>query len=87
MYRQAGPTSRQLDIAVDLESEVDTAHCNDGLPAIVRHSSSAPAVSIAHYLFDLPLGGAAELLEEFANAGVKSFLVHDRFPSKLRKLH
>src|SRR6202035_3067998 len=30
---------------------------------------------------------AAELLEGFADAAVKSFLVHDRFPSKLRKLH
>jgi hypothetical protein len=44
-------------------------------------------VSIAHYLFDLSLGGDAELLEEFENVGVKSFLVHDRFPSKLRELH
>jgi hypothetical protein len=63
VYRQAGPTSRQCDIAVDLESEVDTAHCDDGLPAIVQ---AALRVSIARYLFDPPLGGDAELLEEFA---------------------
>src|SRR5258708_1898710 len=75
-------SSRQLDIAVDLESEVDTADCDDGLCRQSFATLQLPLrVSIAHCLFDSPLGGDAALLEEFAHAGVEGFLVHDRSPS------
>src|ERR1700674_4198446 len=73
--------SRQFDVAIDLEFEVDPAERHDSLR---RQSFAAlqPALrnGIAHSVLDLALRGDAELLEELAYAGIENLLVHDRSP-------
>jgi hypothetical protein len=41
------------------------------LPAIVRHSSSALRVSIAHYLFDLPLAVTPSFLRNLRTLSLR----------------
>src|SRR5262249_47624873 len=73
--------SRQLDIAVDLKFEVNTADRNNSF-----HQQRVAAfqltlrISGTHRRLKLALGHHSELPEELAYAGVEGFLIHGLSP-------
>src|ERR1700730_12438036 len=68
----------QLDLVFDLMGEVDAAEGenNFGRQFFVA-LEAAGFHGVAHRLFDFALRGDADLLEEFAQAGVENIFVHE----------
>ncbi len=73
-------SSRQFDIAVDFEFEVDAADRNDCPGRQCGAGQFSLRIGVANRLLDLSLGSDAELLEEPAYAGAEGVVVHNRSP-------
>jgi hypothetical protein len=68
----------QLDFVGNLVAEADAAHGEDHFGRQFFMALEAAGLhGVAHRLFDFALRGDADLLEEFAQAGVEDVFVHD----------
>jgi len=73
-------SSRQFDVAVDFDFEVDAADRNDR-PGRQRGAGQfSLRIGVANRLLDFSLGSDAELLEEPVYAGAEGVVVRNRSP-------
>src|SRR5258707_10830918 len=70
-------SSRQFDIAVDLEFEVDAADRNDRLGRQCGTGQFSLRIGVANRLLDLSLGSDPDLPEEFAHARAGGVVVNN----------
>src|SRR3974390_37313 len=70
-------SSRQFDIAVDFEFEVDASDRDDRPSRQCGAAQLSLRIGVANRLLDLSLGSDSELLEEHAYAGAQGVVVHN----------
>src|SRR5215475_3428608 len=75
--RDPASSSRQFNIALDFEFEVDAADRNDRPGRQYGAAQFFLRIGVANRLLDLSLGSDTELLEERAYASAEGFIVHN----------